>query len=67
MEMFVPETTRQAVWFMVGSFFAAAMGTLRLMSFANHGGVLVLAMGVAFLGLAAVGIAGSAIRLRNNR
>lgn len=67
MEMFVPETTRQAKWFIVGSVFAAVMGTLRLVSFANHGGVLVLLMGVAFIGLAGAGIAGSAIRLRRGQ
>jgi uncharacterized membrane protein HdeD (DUF308 family) len=64
METFVPDTVRQAKWYIIGGVFAVAMGLMRLASFFQHGGVLVLLLGGAFLALGTVSIAGAVARLR---
>jgi uncharacterized membrane protein HdeD (DUF308 family) len=64
MEMFVPDTVRQAKWFIVGGVFAVLMGLVRLMSFFQHGGVMVLLLGGAFLVLGVISVAGAVVRLR---
>lgn len=64
MEMFVPETIRQAKLFIVGGVFAAVMGILRVMSFLQYGGVMVLLLGAAFLTLGVISVVGAVVRLR---
>jgi uncharacterized membrane protein HdeD (DUF308 family) len=64
MEMFLPDSVRQAKWYLVGGIFAAVMGLVRLTSFFQHGGVMVLLLGFAFLALGIISIVAAAARLR---
>ena len=64
MEVFVPDTIRHAKWFIVGGIFASVMGLVRLTSFFQHGGAMVLLLGGAFLALGIISIVGAVVRLR---
>lgn len=64
METFVPQTVRQAKWLIVGGLVLTVMGVLRVVSFFERGGFMVLVMGAAFVALGVVSVVASVIRLR---
>lgn len=64
MESLVPDTVRQARWYIVGGIIAAVIGVVRILGFANYGGFVSLVMGTLFIGLAIASVVAGSVRLR---
>lgn len=64
MESLVPETVRQARWYVAGGILAIIVGVVRATGFATHGGIVYLVMAALFLTLGVASVAAGVIRIR---
>lgn len=64
MEMFVPETVRQAKWLIVGGVLVFGMGVLRAIAFFRGGGIVLLVLGTLFATLGVLTVVASIMRMR---
>ncbi|WP_395307691.1 hypothetical protein V4U86_20070 [Mycobacterium sp. AMU20-3851] len=64
MEALIPETVRQARWYIAGGILAIIVGVVRASGFATHGGIVYLVMAVLFLTLGVASVAAGVIRIR---
>ena len=64
MDSLVPDTIRQARWYLAGGILAIIVGVVRAIGFAEHGGLVYLVMAVLFLTLGTASIVAGVIRMR---
>ncbi len=64
MESLVPETVRQARWYVAGGILAIIVGVVRATGFANYGGIVYLVMATLFLTLGVASVTAGVVRIR---
>jgi hypothetical protein len=64
MEMFLPQTVRQAKWLLVGGVLVFAMGVLRGVAFFGGGGIMFIVMGTLFATLGVLSVVAAIMRMR---
>ncbi len=64
MESLVPDTVRQARWYIAGGILAIVIGVVRATGFATSGGLVYLVLAALFLTLGVASVIAGAIRIR---